>query len=123
MLAVRQMGGVAGGVPAQTLEQKKKLLWGAKKAESVVLVSTPLCTSGIVCHSNLESSQKRLWNVGKKRADMCGCCGLQASEQGLASGVNRWDAAEFTSDGDKVKFQQLMVRRSPVSGCPASVGQ
>jgi hypothetical protein len=37
------MGGVAGGVPVHTLEQKKKLLWGAKKAESVVLVGRPLC--------------------------------------------------------------------------------
>ena len=33
----------------------------------------------------------------------------QASDQGAAAGVNRWDVAEFTSDEDKAKFQKLMV--------------
>ena len=44
VVAVRQMGGVNGG-PGQTLEQKKKLLWGAKKAESVQLVGAPAVCS------------------------------------------------------------------------------
>ena len=108
MLAVRQMGGVAGGVPAQTLDQKKKLLWGAKKAESVQMVRTPLVGGGFwhVPHSR--------WDTRViDRQSMLTCAvaaGLQAAEQGMASGVNRWDAAEFTSDNDRAKFQQLMVR-------------
>ncbi len=41
------MGGV-NGVPGQTLEQKKKLLWGAKKAETVQTVS-------MIVHADRES--------------------------------------------------------------------
>ena len=79
--AVRQMGGV-NGVPGQTLEQKKKLLWGAKKAESVQLVcwiSLSLCIDK--CRSC--SVNTVMCFTVRLSADLHGCCAARRLIRGL----------------------------------------
>ncbi len=98
------MGGV-NGVPGQTLEQKKKLLWGAKKAETVQTVSRFVHADRMDLQLHSIFAVVVLFTC----VVICVAAASQALDHGAAAGVNRWDAAEFTTDEDKAKFQKLMV--------------
>ena len=109
-IAVRQMGGM-NGVAGQTLEQKKKLLWGAKKAETVQTVSRLV---------NQYSANEQLRIYLRCRHTCCLSCvaaAVQALDHGAAAGINRWDVAEFTTEEDKAKFQKLMVCCECICAC------
>lgn len=67
----------AGAAPAPTaaltLDQKKKLLWGSKKAEAAVSVAAPAQAASA----------------------------LQRGPAEAVYGANRWDVAEFSSEAEK----------------------
>jgi len=85
-------GATAPAPPASTsgltLAQKKKLLWGAKKAEATVSAVLPAAVAPQGALGPAEA----------------------------VYGTNRWDVAEFSSDAEKTKFCKLMGVKATVAG-------
>ncbi len=79
--------GLAAPTSGMTAAQKKALLWGSKKAAAVTSVAA-VGTSEAVC----EGQQ-----------------GLGVAVGQAVFGVNRWDAAEFSTEAEKAKFLKIMV--------------